>query len=90
MNENLANEDLIRVGFEILIRELGIARAVRFMQQLHPGQGDYTAERHQWLPNDLDEVLETLARKAASNRPTVGASAIGPFEIAAGETPSAD
>jgi len=40
----------IRVhGFEILLRELGAAGAVRFMQQYESGRGDYTRDRRNWL-----------------------------------------
>ncbi|MEJ5239744.1 MAG: hypothetical protein WHS87_00915 [Anaerolineales bacterium] len=36
-------------GFEVLLRELGAAGAVRFMQQYESGRGDYTRDRHTWL-----------------------------------------
>jgi hypothetical protein len=39
-------------GTEILIREMGVVDALRFLNQLRPGSGDYTKERGRWL-NEL-------------------------------------
>ena len=36
-------------GYKALIDALGVAGALRFLQQLEVGYGDYTQERHQWL-----------------------------------------
>jgi hypothetical protein len=36
-------------GTEILIREMGVVDAVRFLNQFRPGSGDYTKERGRWL-----------------------------------------
>ena len=33
----------------ILAREMGIADALRFLNQFSNGSGDYTAERENWL-----------------------------------------
>jgi hypothetical protein len=38
------------VGFEALIRELGPAGAIRFIQQYETGQGDYTRNRKKSMP----------------------------------------
>lgn len=50
------NHEAIRV----LVRELGIVRALRFLGQYRTGVGDYTAERHQWLDSlpPLDVLVE--------------------------------
>ncbi len=53
--------ELRRQGFEALVAALGWVNAVRFIQQYESGQGDYTQERHQILP-DWDAA--TLVRKA--------------------------
>ncbi|MEX2219480.1 MAG: hypothetical protein WD749_12070 [Phycisphaerales bacterium] len=50
---------LRRRGIELLVRELGHADAMRFLQQLGAGRRDYTAERGQLAPAMTDE--ETLA-----------------------------
>ena len=36
-------------GTEILIREMGIVDALRFLNQYRAGSGDYTKERGSWL-----------------------------------------
>ena len=48
-------------GFAVLVEALGWVNAVRFIQQYEKGQGDYTRERDQLLPN---WDAETLVRKA--------------------------
>ena len=45
----------------VLVRELGVARTLRFLGQYRTGTGDYTAERHSWL---ADEPLEDLIEQA--------------------------
>lgn len=39
-------------GTKILVREMGVVDALRFLNQFRPGSGDYTKERERWL-NDL-------------------------------------
>jgi len=48
-------------GFSALVDALGWVNAVRFIQQYERGVGDYTSERHRFLP---EWDAETLARKA--------------------------
>ena len=48
-------------GFAALVKELGWVNAVRFIRQYERGQGNYTRERYQLLP-DWDP--ETLVQKA--------------------------
>ncbi|MGC8855571.1 MAG: hypothetical protein ACP5QU_02125 [Anaerolineae bacterium] len=51
MNTQYKTLHEIRIlGFEALIRELGPAGAIRFMQQYETGKGDYSRERRQVLP----------------------------------------
>jgi hypothetical protein len=53
--------ELRQQGFTALVASLGWVNAVRFLQQYEVGQGDYTQERYQFLP---DWDAETLVRKA--------------------------
>jgi hypothetical protein len=39
----------------------------RFIQSYETGSGDYTKERHQWLPDDIDEVKVRLLKTAERN-----------------------
>lgn len=54
-------DEIRRVGLEVLDRELGPVGMVRFLQQFETGQGDYTAERHQWLGSpDVRSLAEQI------------------------------
>jgi hypothetical protein len=44
-------EELRREGFAALVSALGWVKAVRFIQQYERGEGDYTQERDQMLPD---------------------------------------
>lgn len=48
--ETLSFYEIRTIGFEALIRELGPAGAIRFIQQYEAGQGDYTRDRKKTLP----------------------------------------
>lgn len=58
-------EEIRQHGIETLARELGPVGMIRFLQQFETGHGDYTAERHQWLPDDLPAIAEELGRTPA-------------------------
>jgi hypothetical protein len=65
MTVDLAPLDTLnRAAHAALVRELGVAGALRFMQQFSTGRGDYTAERHQWLESvsfaDLSGEFEQI------------------------------
>jgi hypothetical protein len=43
--ETLTLYEIRTIGFEALLRELGPAGAIRFIQQYESGRGDYTRNR---------------------------------------------
>jgi hypothetical protein len=48
----------------ILIREMGVVDALRFISQMRPGSGDYTQERGQWLDDlSLDQITSPIKSK---------------------------
>jgi len=48
-------------GTEILIREMGVVDALRFLNQFRPGSGDYTKERGRWLDKlSLDRIVSEI------------------------------
>ncbi len=48
-------------GLEALKRELGIVGVARFLQMFETRQGDYTAERHEWLDKmTLEEIYTRI------------------------------
>ena len=50
-------------GFEALKKTLGPADMARFIQSFETGSGDYTKERHEWLPDDPDEIVSSLMER---------------------------
>ena len=49
-HENLTLYEIRTIGFDALMRELGPAGAIRFIQQYESGHGDYTRDRKKLLP----------------------------------------
>ncbi len=50
-------------GLEALRKELGVTGLIRFLQQLTPGYGDYTKDRHQWQENyTVDSIAQSLQK----------------------------
>ena len=57
------------IGFEVLLRELGPANAIRFMQQFEMGHGDYSKDRHQWLDQySVDDIAKMIRGKKAAQK----------------------
>jgi len=46
----LTLSEIRTIGFEALLRELGPAGTIRFIQQYETGHGDYARDRRKWLP----------------------------------------
>jgi hypothetical protein len=70
MDEQPMTLDQIRqAGIRALIRELGPAGMIRFMQQFELGSGDYTQERHQWLDaENVQAIAERIHRRRNAKR----------------------
>ena len=57
-------------GFAALARELGPVEYVRFLQQIMPGRGDYSKDRHQWLDRlTPEETSAGIGRLQKSRKP---------------------
>src|SRR5687767_5774103 len=61
----LTTAQIRALGWSALVRELGASGALRFMMDTERGSGDYTAERHELLP-DMD--VDSLVREARTER----------------------
>ena len=62
--QSMSLKELEKAGLAVLARELGPVGLVRFLQLFETGQGDYTAERHEWLDDQtLDEVLARIDKR---------------------------
>jgi hypothetical protein len=50
-------------GIQALTKTLGPVDMARFIQSFETGSGDYTKERHDWLPDNLDDVKTDLLER---------------------------
>jgi hypothetical protein len=50
-------------GIQALTKTLGPVDMARFIQSFETGSGDYTNERHEWLPENLDEIKNDLMER---------------------------
>ena len=66
--DTLSFYEIRTVGFEALLRELGPAGAIRFIQQYEPGQGDYTRDRKKLLPKKSIREIGTEIIKARQSK----------------------
>jgi hypothetical protein len=62
-------EQIRREGLAALRSRLGRAGMVRFLQQFETGQGDYAAQRREWVDRTSLDELKTLARKHRKRSP---------------------
>jgi hypothetical protein len=53
----MSPEEIRVAGMKALLRDLGPAGLIRFLQQFDTGSGDYPADRHGWLPEPSAEAL---------------------------------
>ncbi len=65
--ETLTLYEIRAIGFEALLRELGPAGAIRFIQQYETGHGDYTRDRKKLLPKkSVREIGREIMKKRQS------------------------
>jgi hypothetical protein len=65
--ETLTLYEIRTIGFEALLRELGPAGAIRFIQQYETGHGDYTRDRKKLLPKkSVREIGREIMKKRQS------------------------
>lgn len=62
MEAKTLNEITIK-GFRVLVKNLGPADAIRFIQSYTHGSGDYTKERKQRLDKDFDTVISGIIER---------------------------
>jgi len=70
MEAKTLNEIRIR-GFEVLVKNLGPADAIRFIQSYTHWSGDYTKERKDWLEKDFDKVVKGIVEQRKKKNPCV-------------------
>lgn len=58
--------EIRKQGFEVLVRELGAANALRFLHLYGSGEGDYTRDRDRLLSGlTIEQVEEEFRRMKA-------------------------
>jgi hypothetical protein len=67
-NKFLTPYEIRTIGFEILLRELGSAGAIRFIQQYESGHGDYTRDRKKTLPKKSVREIGTEIMKERQSK----------------------
>lgn len=75
--ETLSLYEIRTIGFEALLRELGPAGAIRFIQQYETGRGDYTRDRKKLLPKKSvreigREIMKQRQSKAKPKQNDIG------------------
>jgi hypothetical protein len=56
-------------GTEILIREMGIVDALRFLNQFRPSSGDFTKERGRWFHElSLEQIVSGIKAERKKRR----------------------
>jgi hypothetical protein len=63
--KNFTLYEIRTIGFDALVRELGPAGAIRFIQQYESGHGDYTRNRKKLLPK---KSVRTIGQQIISQR----------------------
>ncbi len=67
--EPLTLYEIRTIGFEALLRELGPAGAIRFIQQYESGRGDYTRNRKKILPKRSAREIGVEIIKGRQSKP---------------------
>ena len=60
---SMTQEEIRQQGIAALAQQLGPVGMIRFLQQFETGHGDYSVERHQWLPDDLESIASELSQR---------------------------
>lgn len=54
-------QEVQKLGFEVLYQNLGATDFIRFMQQFNQGYGNYTEDRQQWQKDySVDAILAEM------------------------------
>ena len=63
-NDSTPLAEITEKALEVLIRELGLAKTLRFVGQFTAGYGNYTEEREQMFADmTLDDILSEIKRQ---------------------------
>jgi hypothetical protein len=81
MKPLLEQPELTREAIRVLCRELGVANAYRFVAEMSPGSGNYTAEREALFAgktvDDIAREIEAWKREQSPSQATIAATDSG-------------
>ena len=61
--QNATLEQIRLTGLEVLARELGPVKMIRFLQQFEVGHGDYSADRHLLLgEKKINDIVSEIQK----------------------------
>ncbi|MEQ8192578.1 MAG: hypothetical protein ABRQ39_31725 [Candidatus Eremiobacterota bacterium] len=63
MKQKMTLNEIREYGLQVLIKELGPAGLIRFLQQYETGYGDYSVDRHKLLKETTVEKLAEDIKK---------------------------
>ncbi len=67
--QTLIPEEVRTRGMKALVKELGPAGMMQFMQQFRRGRGDYTKERHKYLDGlTVRQIADEMRRERQTYR----------------------
>lgn len=71
ITRKMTTEEIRNQGLEALVERLGPVGAIEFLHLYAKGSGNYTKERHQWLPNEntekvVNELIERQKERESS------------------------
>jgi hypothetical protein len=61
-------DEIRQTGLDALAERLGPYGTVQFLRQFERGKGDYTRDRDQWLPKDMDTIIAGVKRLQEEER----------------------
>jgi hypothetical protein len=62
-------DEVIHQGMEVLVRELGVSDAARFISQFTTGHGDYTVKREGLFgQKSMNEIMVEIRDGSTGNR----------------------
>jgi hypothetical protein len=62
--KTMSINDVRNKGIKALNQSLGPVGAIRFIQELNYGSGDYTKDRHTWLDeSSVDDIFKEIKTK---------------------------
>lgn len=64
MNQTMTLHEINREAFDVLYKELGLAKTLRFLNQFSAGKGDYTKLKDELFnEKTVEDIVEEMRKK---------------------------